>query len=199
MKINILIITLFSLITRLNAQVNIKNEVEISKEILKDSLKMSDEEVKYLKKMIELFTPKPRIETNLNIDAFFKNVSTIEIFAYLDRNKWEQTDYDNFINDKKNIKEKYLKNKISLKKNEIEKLKNELKKGEIGMSYKCFDPRHLIIFYDEKNNEIGYIELCFDCKTTKSSSNVKSFERSVFNLINLFQELGITYYGENED
>lgn len=40
----------------------------------------------------------------------------------------------------------------------------------------CFTPNHAIIYYDITGNIIGYTEICFECITTVSSSNIPEFK-----------------------
>lgn len=40
----------------------------------------------------------------------------------------------------------------------------------------CFTPNHAIIYYDAAGKVIGYTEICFECITTVSSSNIPEFK-----------------------
>jgi hypothetical protein len=184
----------------LNAQEENKNDLNPFHELLRDTLKMSPSERKELIEMIEKFYPKPSEKLCFAIDDFYRKVSKVEIYAYLDRNEWDENDYENyryfsnFLNGKVDIKKKYIKNKVTLDIAQIESMKSILKKGNINNPYKCYDPRHLIVYYNSSNQIIGHIELCFDCNTSHSSKSVESFELCVFNLRPFFKEIGITYF-----
>lgn len=141
-------------------------------------------------------------------DLIFEQTSKIEILAYSDRNTWDEEDnpdfYEvNFIqNNKVDIKDKYLKNKIVLNNQQIVKLKKELSNNCGSFSLfggaKCYDPRHAIIFYNKKNEILGYIEICFECEKVNSSSNLKILEDCALNLEAHFKEFGITYFNEEQ-
>lgn len=154
--------------------------------------------------VLEFEIVKPA-ELEKNVDDFFKNVSKIELLAYLDRNKWDKLDNPdyrnpNYIkNNKIEIKEKYLRNKIVLTKNQILKLKNGFKEGYYDFAAACYDPRHAIIFYDKNDVIIGNIEICFECNNVSSSKNLYSIGRSASNQLNLFKKFGITYFEDTKE
>jgi hypothetical protein len=193
-------IVIFFVFFNLHAQK--ESDLEYFNELLKDSLNLPPNELKELKVMINKFFPKPSEKLNLELDSFFLNVAKVEVYAYLDRNLWNRNDYDNyriftnFIDGKVNIKEKYIKNKIILNNYQIDKMKNIMKRGSIINPASCYNPRHLIVYYDVSNRILGYIELCFSCYTTNSSSNLNLIETSVFNLESFFKDIGITYFDE---
>jgi hypothetical protein len=138
------------------------------------------------------------------INSIFDKVNRIEILAYVDRNQWNQEDNSDFLklnfiqNGKLEINKKYLKNIISLNKNQIEILKNKLSKCKTeNWAAACYDPRHALLFYDEKDKIFGYIEMCFDCNRSESSENLKLFSDCALDLKESFKEFGITYFGED--
>jgi hypothetical protein len=139
------------------------------------------------------------------VDDFFKNVSKIEVYAFTDRNFWDEIDnpdMDSFPYIKGNevkIKDKYLRNKVTLSNNQISKLQKGLKGGYYDYVAACYDPRHAIIFYDKNNVIIGNIEICFDCNIASGSKNLSEIARSALNQEDLFKEFGITYFGEEEN
>ncbi|MGL2964461.1 hypothetical protein ACSVH2_11630 [Flavobacterium sp. RSB2_4_14] len=140
------------------------------------------------------------------INSNFENVKRIEILAYIDRNQWNKEDNPDFFkinyikNGKLEINKKYLKNRISLNKEQIEILKNGLIKCKTeNYAAACYDPRHAILFYDENDKIFGYIELCFDCNGSRSSDNFNSFSGCALGLQDTFKEFGITYFGEIEN
>uniref|UniRef100_UPI00404AABCD hypothetical protein n=1 Tax=Flavobacterium sp. TaxID=239 RepID=UPI00404AABCD len=149
-----------------------------------------------------LFSCKSGNETA--VDLIFEQTSKIEILAYVDRDLWDEEDnpdfYEvNFIKNKKvDIKDKYLKNKIVLNNQQIVKLKKGLSDSCESFSLfggaKCYDPRHAIIFYNNKSEVLGYIEICFECEKANSSYNLKILEDCALQLEELFKEFGITYF-----
>ncbi len=136
------------------------------------------------------------------IENVFKQTKKIEILAYYDRNKWDDSDNPNYLkvnyikNNKIEINEKYLKNRIVLTQSQIKKLKKRLSscKSSIHEVAKCYMPRHAIIFYDENDYVFGYIELCFDCNGSDSSPNLKFLSECALRQENLFKEFGITHF-----
>ena len=103
----------------------------------------------------------------IEIKSLFNQTKKIEIYAYLDQNRWEKKDRNEYLkaNTINDIPSKYLRNKIVLNHNQIKKLEKELIKSnqKIEGRADCFDPRHTIVFYNENDNILGNIELCFQC------------------------------------
>lgn len=60
----------------------------------------------------------------------------------------------------------------------------------------CFDPRHAILFYNEKREIIAYLEVCLDCGNSQSSGNFKYDDLCEITLAELFEQAGIKYFGE---
>ncbi|MGV3459442.1 MAG: hypothetical protein ACO1N9_03190 [Flavobacterium sp.] len=63
----------------------------------------------------------------------------------------------------------------------------------------CFDPRHAILFYNEKSEIIADIEICFDCERIRQSKEFKKskpFNPDMADLKAVFEEAGIKYFGE---
>jgi disulfide oxidoreductase YuzD len=138
------------------------------------------------------------------LDSIFDQTKKIEIIAFYDRDKWEREDQSLYVNHIKNnkieIKEKYLRNRILLKEDQIIKLKSEFGNcatddGEIAA---CYMPRHVLIFINAKNEIFGYIEICFDCTNTQSSKNLEFLARCALKQEKLFKEFGITYFEDTE-
>jgi hypothetical protein len=154
--------------------------------------------------VLEFEIVKPA-ELEKNVDDFFSNVSKIEIFAYLDRNKWDKSDNpdyrnpDYIKNNKIEIKDKYLRNRIVLSNSQIKELQAGFKKGYYDYSAACYDPRHAIIFYDKNDVIIGNIEICFECNNVSSSKNLYSIGRSASNQMDLFKKFGITYFEDTKE
>lgn len=143
------------------------------------------------------------IKIKKEINSTFEKVKRIEILAYEDRNQWTKEDNPDFLklnyiqNGKLEINKKYLRNRISLNKEQIEILKNKLRKCETeNWAAACYDPRHAILFYDKNDKIFGYIEMCFDCNGRRSSENFKVFSECALGLEETFKEFGITYFGE---
>jgi hypothetical protein len=137
------------------------------------------------------------------LDSIFNQTKKIEIIAFYDRDKWEREDYsnitDNIKENKVEIKEKYLRNRIILDDSQIKKLKKGLSSCEpVYIISDCYLPRHAIIFYDKNDNIFGFIELCFDCNGYISSPNLKFLSDCALRQEDLFKEFGITYFSDTE-
>ena len=143
----------------------------------------------------------------IRLELFFNNVEKVEIYSYQGRDSWIETaspsdleELNYIFNYKIDINKKYLKSKIFLDKTQINKLKNSLRKSSVlKVPYKCYNPRLSIIFYDDKNDIFGYIEICFECNKVICSENLKFISLNALNLESTFKEFGITYFGEEEN
>lgn len=108
----------------------------------------------------------------------------------------------NYIKDNNiEIKEKYVRNRIILNQNQINKLKSELEnyQPENIVPAACYMPRHVLIFTNAKNEIFGYIEICFTCGNAQSSKNLKFLVRRALEKEKLFKEFGITYFEDTEE
>ena len=57
----------------------------------------------------------------------------------------------------------------------------------------CYMPRHGIIMYDGAGNQIGFVELCFECGRSMSSAEVPDFGFLPASAFNKLQEVFDTY------
>lgn len=89
---------------------------------------------------------------------------------------------------------------ITLNNNQIDSLTNILYnydyKNNVGtIVYNCFNPRHAIVFLDEQDKILNYLEICFECKGYyKSDEKIKvgNFCEGKYNLLKLFfEQVGI--------
>ena len=56
----------------------------------------------------------------------------------------------------------------------------------------CYNPRHMILFRDNKNRIIGYNEFCLECSSSRYSDNLQGFQKHCyFDMENLFKKFGI--------
>ena len=83
----------------------------------------------------------------------------------------------------------------------IKKLKKSIVKSsnKIEERANCYDPRHTIVFYNENNDIIGFVELCFSCMNSKSSNNFTGLKDKMLYQEKLFQEFGITYFEDTKE
>lgn len=140
------------------------------------------------------------------IDLIFEQTKKVEILAYLDRNQWEKEDNPDYFkldfikNNKVKINKKYLRNSIVLDSFQIKKLKEGLVNCQIeNKELLCYDPRHLILFYNNENKIFGYIELCFVCNESHYSPNMEILSKCALRQEKLFKEFGITYFNDTEE
>lgn len=140
-----------------------------------------------------------------SVELFFKDITNVEIYAYNNRTHWKIEDnvdfrsFKNFKNNQVFIKDIYIKNKISLSTEQIKELKNSFKKEYNDDSVSaCYNPRHLLVFYNGKNNIKGYIEVCFECTNLDASKNTRKFAKNIFLMKDLIKKLGISYFDDSE-
>lgn len=134
------------------------------------------------------------------IENLFSKTKKIEIYAF-------QSFSGNYLNphyvktNKVEIPEKFLRNKIVLNDNQTLKLKKSLVKTKVKIEERadCYEPRHIIVFYNEKDEIFGYVELCFECTGTSASNNLKFLEDKILFQCELFKEFGITYFEETKE
>lgn len=139
------------------------------------------------------------------IEEIFKQTSKIEIYAHLVHYRWDENDsiakkalWHNTLAD---IPEKYIRNKIVLTKDQTSKLKKNILSvnNEITDVMDCYEPRHLIIFYNKNNTILGHINICFSCSSARGSSNLSVFKERILFQNKLFREFGITYFFETNE
>ena len=136
------------------------------------------------------------------LDSIFNQTSKIEIYAYLDYNKWDKNDKKKIIyNNDIYIKDEYVRNKILLTKKQIKKLEKSLLKTKVEIDERadCYDPRHTIVFFNNHNKILGYINLCFSCLNSESSKNLAFLSDKMLFLEDVFRDFGITYFQETKE
>ena len=141
--------------------------------------------------------------TNDEINDLFKKTKKIEIISYLDRAKWDRTDKKKYFikNDTIKINEKHIRDRIVLSKNQRNKLKKAIEDCKLDKTERadCFNPRHLVVFFDTNNEIVGYSELCFLCNRSEFSQNFKIISECLLNQEKLFKEFGIKYFEETDE
>ena len=137
------------------------------------------------------------------IESIFSQTKKIEIYAYYDQNKWDKNEKNTYLESKNiiEIPKKHIRNKVTLTNKDIKKLKKSIVKSsnEIEERANCYDPRHTIVFYNENNDIIGFVELCFSCMNSKSSNNFMVLKDKMLYQEKLFQEFGITYFEDTKE
>lgn len=145
-----------------------------------------------------------------NMHPLFENVAKVEILSYPTRTLWAPEDNKNlreatFVTDSVRIKPRYILERITLDDTQKEKLFSLLEKdycSGISSTSACYEPRQLIVFYDNKNVPVGHYEICFECGNTNESDNLKKLPQFCIEksepMIDLFKEFGMKYVdGQN--
>ena len=134
----------------------------------------------------------------------------IEIISYSDRMVWDTipnkkngTRVNNTLikNGKLNFDLNKIIDRVTLNIEQQEILFNTLYNTDCGPDIAvagCFQPRHLIVFYDKNNYAFSYIEICFQCYQTRQPEGINiivgylCYEK-ISDMIDLFKKVGITY------
>lgn len=138
------------------------------------------------------------------IDSIFIQTKKIEIYAYYDQNKWDKNEKNTYLESKNiiEIPKKHIRNKVTLTSyKDIKKLKKSIVKSsnKIEERANCYDPRHTIVFYNENNDIIGFVEICFSCMNSRTSDNFTVLKDKILYQEKLFQEFGITYFEDTKE
>ena len=158
--------------------------------------------------IIIILIGKYQYDQNQKVDDFFSKVDRVEIVSYPSRTNWDESDrlktselYS--IIEKSSFKEKYIKDRILLSEEQKKKLIDVFKdiNLKIATQAACYEPRHLIVFFDKNNKVYGYLELCIECGTYDSSKNMEgilnfSMEKGA-EFETLFKEFGIKHFTDN--
>lgn len=151
---------------------------------------------------------KYQCDQNQKVDDFFSKVKRVEIVSYLSRTNWQEKDRFktselHLIIERISFKEKYIKDIIRLNEEQKNKLIDAFKEINLGIATQaaCYEPRHLIVCFDENNKVYGYFELCIECGTYDSSKNMEgilnfSLEKGAEFEV-LFKEFGIKHFTDN--
>lgn len=152
------------------------------------------------------------IKNKINIDTCYPyNVSSyIRVFSYPNRHLWDgkklkpgvfKFNDELLKNGKLNFDTSKIEEKITLNKSQtnllFQFLHNKCCGSDIVAS--CYDPRHLIVFYDKNNKAIEYIEICLSCSniyTSKKVPEICTCPAKMDSFHTLLKEFGINYYGD---
>ncbi|SNR55395.1 hypothetical protein [Flavobacterium sp. ov086] len=139
-----------------------------------------------------------------------KNYSKIELISYYNRVVWD-TKYkgeppiykvlvDNYklTFDSTMIQERVVLNKVQEK-----ELLNLMVCDTCALKQiesACYNPRHMILFRDDKNRIIGYNEFCMECYASSNSANLDGFQKYCYSDMEaLFKKFGINLFMEDSD
>jgi hypothetical protein len=169
--------------------------------------KLDDGTVLYTEERVEEIEPKKQKTPIISFDE----INKVEILSYPSRMDWDIKQDGTFseslkiLDDKLSINRQFIMEDIFLSELQKKELLDLLKKdicGKNGMSAGCFEPRHLIVFYDKNNNTIAYYEICLGCGVAGSSENLEQVPsfcvEKAFEFEKLFRKFGIKYIGEDK-
>jgi len=147
--------------------------------------------------------PAPKMEETFP----FSEADKIEVVSYPVRYSWDtirnsKREYlGSLVQNKKLVNPSEIKERIFLNDLFRRKLFNSLfiRKNKECEVAACFDPRHAILFYNDKSEIIANIEICFDCGGSEATfeHNELCYE-GLKPIGDLFKEAGIEYFGEGK-
>jgi hypothetical protein len=140
----------------------------------------------------------------------FSKASYIRVISYPDRNLWDHTkkekgsyQVNNEIvkNGKINFDMSRIVDNVKLTTKQADDIFQILynKKCLMEEVAACYDPRHMILFYDSNDKVIEYIEFCFDCSNYQTSDSVTRFSgcpKKFDMLYNEFIKVGVKSTGD---
>jgi hypothetical protein len=137
----------------------------------------------------------------------FSVADKIEVISYPIRYEWDtirngkETHLGPLVENKKLINSSGIKERVFLNEKLRSKLFNSLFTDDdpectVAM---CFDPRHAILFYNNKSEIIATMEICFECGGSRAAfkHNELCYE-GLAPIGKIFEEAGIKYFGEGE-
>ena len=143
-------------------------------------------------------------------DFPIKNFSKIELISYYNRIYWDTKFKGEFPThkvlledykltfDSTMIQERVVLNKIQEKELLNLMLSDSCTLEQITSA--CYNPRHMILFRDNKNRIIGYNEFCLECGSSRNSDNLEDFQQyCYYDMSNLFKKFGIKLFVESDD
>ena len=143
-------------------------------------------------------------------DFPIKNFSKIELVSYYNRVLWDTIKYKGEQPSYKFLVDSYkltfdstmIQERVVLNKSQKKELLNLLISDTCvpqEMQAGCYNPRHMILFRDDKNRIIGYNEFCIDCVGSRYSNNLNGFQKYCYtDMAELFRKCGIKLFVEYE-
>jgi hypothetical protein len=144
-------------------------------------------------------------------DFPIKNFSKIELVSYYNRILWDTLRYKGERPSYKILADNYkltfdstmIQERVILNKSQEKELLNLMISDACvpeEISAACYDPRHMILFRDDKNRIIGYNEFCINCIGSRTSTNLNGFQKYCYsNMGDLFRKFGIKLFVEYEN
>lgn len=165
----------------------------------------------FLLLFLTIFSCKSTQE-KIQVDNVFLEADKVEIWSYANREIWHIENVEGsdskrmenleIENGKLNIDLINVKEKIKLTKKEVAEIYKILFSSKICKYVSvaaCYQPRHLIVFYDSEEKVINALEICLSCIQIQSINNFNYpdlCEQKMDKLEKLFKSFGINYYDE---
>ncbi|WP_281635883.1 hypothetical protein [Flavobacterium marginilacus] len=142
-------------------------------------------------------------------DFPIKKFSKIELVSYYNRIIWDTVKYKGERASYKMLVDNYkltfdstmIQERVVLNKNQEKELLNLIVCDTCvpeEVSSACYDPRHMILFRDNKNRIIGYNEFCINCIGSRNSVNLEGFQKYCYSdMGKLFKKFGIKLFVED--
>jgi len=177
-------------------------------------MKVEDFNFKIMKQLFFLFfiilVGCKSTQIKMPVDDAFLSAERIEIWSYPNREIWHREGVDNtgalkelkIENGKVNIEKNNIKEKIILSKEQIEKIYQTLYDNKI-CDYEsvaaCYQPRHLIVFFNSEDKVFNALEICLSCTQIQSINEFNYpnlCDTKMDKLEEVFKSFGIKYFDE---
>jgi len=144
-------------------------------------------------------------------DFPIKNFSKIELISYYNRIYWDTIKHDGEQPFNKDLVDNYkltfdstmIQERVILNKIQEKELLNLMISDTCvpqEISAACYNPRHMIVFRDQKNRIIGYNEFCINCNGARNSSNLDGYQKyCLYEMGRLFRKFEIKLFIEHDD
>jgi len=131
----------------------------------------------------------------------FSHAARVEVISYPSRAIWGNTEDTDFIDDGKlSFDVSKIKDRVELNEEQKEKLYQFLFEEDCpfyGAVAKCYEPRHLILFYNADGKLFNYFEVCLECGRAEGGFQYTDVcDDRMTDLKAIFKDAGIKYFGE---
>lgn len=133
--------------------------------------------------------------------------STVEIVSYPSRAFWDNSLQEMpsiILTNRLDTFPDIIRDRIILNSRQIRKL-NRILTAEycyLNNRYGCYDPRHLILFYQSNGDLCEYIEICLECSNMYGSfdlGDISVCPKKIKRLTKFFKSIDITYFGHDKE
>lgn len=139
-------------------------------------------------------------------DFPLKNYSKIELISYYNRVCWDTLKFNGEFPIYKKLVDNYkftfdstmIQERVILNKAQEKELLNLMICDSCSIEQiesACYNPRHVILFRDDKNRIVGYNEFCIECNASSNSANLEGFQQYCYSDMGaLFKKFGIKLF-----